>query len=289
LTTVVLTLLKLIVGYVSGSVGVLSEGIHSFLDVISAAVAFFTIREAAKPADKDHPFGHGKFETLSSLVEAALLWAASGWIFYEGVNKLSHPEPIAYSGIALLVMGVSVVLSLYVYKQNKAAATITESRAIELNALHFLSDVVASMGVFIGLVIIEFTGWLWVDSAMAFGIALYIFMISWEQIKGALQDLVDTQLPDEEIKKIKEILFSFQKKIINYKDLKTRRSGAVRHIDFNLLICGKMSVNDSHHICDEIELAIEKIYPQSMINIHVEPCSFENLNCESTCNLIGKK
>ena len=286
MVTVVLTALKFVVAFISGSVGVLSEAIHSFLDVVSAALSFFTVRHAVKPADDDHPFGHGKIETLSSLFEAVLLLVAAGLIIQEGIDQIRRPHELQYAGWAMAVIIVSLIASYGAYLHNKAAAKETESSALHVNALHFLSDVVASLGVLVGLVLIKLTGWLIIDPLMAFAVAGYIIVISARQVYAALYELSDGQLPDSEVSRIKELLLGYQGSMLEIHDLRTRRSGSHRHIDFHLVVCGNMSVDESHAVCDSIEEKIGGVYPNSTVQIHVEPCEAERSNCaEIDCHV----
>jgi cation diffusion facilitator family transporter len=287
--TLGLTVLKLGTAYVSNSVGVLSEGVHSFLDLVSAALSFFTVREAGKPADQDHPFGHGKIETLSSLFESLLLAIAAGLIFYEGLEHIRNPEPIQYEGLAIGIMIFSILASYAVYYHNSSAARETESSALHVNALHFLSDVVASAGILIGLILLKWTGWLWLDPVIAFVVAAYILVVSAKQVKEALAELADTQLPEEEVQTIRNLFSQFQKEMIEAHDLRTRKSGSTRHIDFHLVVCGNMSVEASHSLCDEIESRITDQFPRASVTIHVEPCEKERTQCHLTCAILQKK
>lgn len=268
--------------------GVLSEGIHSFLDLVSAAVAFFTVREAGKPADHDHPYGHGKIETLSSLFESLLLVAAAGLIIYEAGDRLLHPAPIHHEGLAIGTIVISLVVSYLMFLHNRDAATETESSALHVNALHFLSDVVASLGVIAGLVLMKLTGWQVIDPVMGFAVAAYILAISARQIRSALMELSDTQLPEHEIRTIRGILDRFRGRSIEAHDLRTRKSGPVRHVDFHLVVCGKTTVEESHSICDEMEASIVEVYPRASVNIHVEPCEHLSEGCERTCAFFRK-
>jgi cation diffusion facilitator family transporter len=281
--TVVLTVLKLGVAYLSGSVGVLSEGLHSFLDLVSATVSFFTVREAGKPADKEHPYGHGKIETISSLFESLLLAVAAVVIFYEGIEHLKNPQPIHHAGLAQGIIFFSMVVSYWIYRHNLAAAKETDSSAIHVNALHFLSDVVASVGVLIGLFLMKLTGWLWLDPVIAFVVATYILVVSAKQVKGAIQELSDTQLPDAELQALNRLFDYFREQMINAHDLRTRKSGSTRHIDFHLVVCGQMTVENSHGVCDQLESRITEVFPQASVNIHVEPCEREKTQCHQTC------
>lgn len=261
----------------------ISEAVHSLLDLFSAFVAFFTIRHAGKPADEGHPFGHGKFETLSSLLESFLLLAAAGFVLNEGIDRFKHPREVEQGWLAILTLMISVGVSYWVYRHNRNAAQKTESSAIYVNALHFLADVVASLGVLVGLVLLQVTGWNGWDAISALGIAAYILGISWKQIKNSMAELLDTGLPDDEIKKLRDVIDGFSKKILNVHDIRTRKSGAYRHIMFHLVVCGRMSVSESHQICDQMEEAILGIYPQSSVTIHVEPCEQDKPGCEKTC------
>ncbi len=278
-----LTALKLGAAWLSHSVGVLSEGIHSGLDLVSAAVSYFSIREAGKPADAEHPFGHGKIETLSSLFESLLLIFAAALIFYEGVDHLLHPEVVLYPGLAVGVIAISIGLSYYVFLHNSRVADSTESSALQVNSVHFLSDVVSSVGVLVALVLLRLTGWLWIDSVTAFSVAIYILYVSLRQVRGAVLELTDTQLPESEIQQIRELLSGFQAPSLEVHDLRTRKSGATRHIDFHLVVCGHMTVNDSHSVCDQMEAKLSGAFYETSVNIHVEPCEKEKTQCHLSC------
>ena len=233
-----------------------SEGLHSSLDLVSAGLSFFTVREAGKPADDDHPFGHGKIETFSSLIESLFLIVAAGAMIYEGYEHLIHPEPLHYEGLALFTIFVSLLVSYWMYRHNIKAARAVESSALQVNALHFLTDVMASGAVLLGLLILKFTNWLIIDALLAFAVAAYILVVSARQVKVAVSELIDTQLPEHEIQHIRDLLDTFKDQMIEAHDLRTRRSGSTRHIDFHLVCCGAMSVNESHAVCDQIEAKI---------------------------------
>jgi cation diffusion facilitator family transporter len=287
--TLGLTAVKLVAAYISDSVGVLSEGVHSFLDLVSALASFFTVRAAGRPADEDHPFGHGKIETVSSLFESLLLAGAAILISIEATDHFRNPHPIQNGAIAIGVMVISLVVSFYTYKHNLSAAQETESSALHVNALHFLSDVVSSVGILVGLVLMELTGWLLVDSLIAFAVAVYILVTSARQVKVALAELTDTQLPPNEIKQIQAIVDSCKGPLIEAHDIRTRRSGATRHIDFHLVVCGHMTVDRSHAVCDDLEAKITGVFPRASVNIHVEPCEKERTDCQPNCTVEFKR
>lgn len=286
--TVLMTGFKLAAGLVSGSIGVLSEGVHSALDVVSAAVAFVSIRAAGKPADIDHPYGHGKFETISSFFESVLLAAAGAWMVWEGVVHIREPHVIEHQGLAIAVLGISSLASLGMYRHNMLAAGVTESSAIHVNALHFLADSVAGIGVIAGLFLIRWTGWLWIDPLMAFGVAAYVISISYRQARRAFDELSDSQLPEEELARVRSILEDATQageagQVLEAHDLRTRRAGATRHMDFHLVVCGALSVSRSHEVCDQLEERLLGDFPGASVTIHVEPCEHHRTRCPETC------
>jgi cation diffusion facilitator family transporter len=278
-----LATLKIGVGAWTKSVGVFSEGIHSSLDLVSAAIAFFTIREAGKPADREHPFGHGQIETLSSLVESLLLVAASVFITIEAIEHLRHPVAVEHTGVAIATIAISLVASYGVYLHNRRSAQLTESSAIEVNALHFLADAVTSAGVLIALLAIAWTGWTWIDPAIAFAIAIYILAISWKQIARSISELTDHQLPEAEIERAVALIDGFRPRILEAHHLRTRKSGVHRHFDFHALFCAKASVEESHGVCDEVETAFENEFPGCQVSIHVEPCGHPGTRLPASC------
>ena len=282
-----LTALKLSTAYVSHSVGVLSEGIHSLLDMMSALLSYFTVRVAGRPADIGHPFGHGKIETLSSLFESFLLLGAGLLIIYEGVEHLKTNQTVEFEGLAIGVIVFSLVVSFFVYRHNLRAANRVDSSAIRVNALHFFSDVISSIGILIGLVLLKLTGWQPIDPIIGFVVAAYIIWISAKQIHSAVNELTDTRLPDREVEAIRNILSEFQnrKEALEIARLRTRKSGATRHITFHLIVCGKMQVEEAHQVCDRIEDRLSQRFQDSLINIHVEPCDKTKHLCDKRiCN-----
>ena len=284
-TALALTVGKVLAASATGSVGMFSEGIHSGLDLLSAAIAFFTIREAVKPADTDHPFGHGKIETLSSLLEALLLVIAAIFIFHEAIDGFRQPREVHQPVIAMVVIAISLGVNFAVYFHNAAAAKATESRAIEVNALHFLADAVTSLGVLIALVLIAWTGYTWIDPLVAGLVGAYILVISWGQISGAVRELTDTSLPAAEVSEIEKILGNFAPRMIGIHALRTRRSGVIRHVEFHLALCGRRSVSDSHELNDEMEEGVRDRFPGTRVTIHVEPCGHHDRDVPSVCPL----
>lgn len=264
--------------------GVLSEAIHSGLDLISSLVTFFVVRASSRPADWDHPYGHGKMESLSAMLEAFLLLLAGGYIVYEGLSRLANPDhEIRNIHWGLWVTGFSVVVNLFVYRQNRDVAVDEESIAIETNSFHFLTDVFSSLAVFLSLGAYSLTKWIWIDPVVALLIAAYVFWVGIEQLKKCIAELSDTALPNEEVSAVRKTIGKFQNQYLSYHDLRTRKVGPVRHVEFHLEVCSDQKVHEAHTVCDRIEDALTKEYKEVDINIHVEPCGNHGPECQEIC------
>lgn len=263
--------LKLIVGIMTGSVAVISEAIHSSLDLAASFIAFFSVRIASKPPDGDHPYGHGKFENVSGTVETLLIFIAGIWIIYESISKLLHPEPIRMPGLAIAVMAAGAIINLVVGRVVKKVGEDIQSVAMRSNALHLLTDVYSSVGVAIGLVLVSLTGFHILDPLIGIAIAIYIMKEAISLGKESFLPLLDTRLTKEEEAKVQEIIDSYRHEYIEYHDLRTRRSGADEHIDFHLVVPSSTDIETAHDLCDRIEKDIQDSLNNPTVFIHLEP------------------
>ncbi len=263
--------LKLGGGIVMGSVSVVSEAIHSGIDLLASLVAYISIKAAVKPADSDHPYGHGKFENISGFFEAILIFVAAGIIIVEAVKKVIHPGHVERLDWGIAIMGVGVIVNIIVSINLLRIAKREKSIALEADAMHLSVDVFTSLGVLIGLVAIRVTKLSILDPMIAFAVAGLILKASWDLTRKALEDLADKALPDEEIKIITEIISHFPE-IRHFHKLRTRKAGNRRELDIHIHVDGSTPVGKAHDLCNEIEAAIQKKLPESYIVIHVEPC-----------------
>ena len=270
LSNTVLIAMKLVVGLMSGSISILSEAIHSFMDLLAAIIAFFSVRVSDTPADENHPYGHGKFENISGVVEALLIFVAAFWIIYEAIKKLINPEPIGSIWLGFAVMTVSAVINAFVSTRLYKVARETESIALEADALHLKTDVLTSAGVAVGMVLIWLTGYHIFDPIAAILVALLILKESYDLLRRAYGPLLDVALPAGEIEKISMVLEKHCTGNISYHDLRTRKSGSRRYIDFHMNLPSDMTVKEAHELCDLIEADIRKVIPLSEVTIHVE-------------------
>lgn len=267
-----LVVAKLAVGVSIGSVSVISEALHSGIDLLAAVIAFVAVRKASVPPDQHHPFGHGKMENLSGTIEAALIFVAAGMIVYEAIRKLINPTEFGHLGPGLIIMAVSVVMNWIVSSRLMAVAKREDSVALEADALHLSTDVFTSLGVFIGLGLIHFTGYVWLDPVVAIGVALIITHAAWNLTRRSMGGLVDEALPAEELDLIKKLVAEKYPDVMEIHDLRSRKAGPERFLDLHMVVWKDLPVSKAHDICDQLETDIEELLPRSNVTIHVEPC-----------------
>lgn len=268
--------MKLAVGLASGSVSIISEAIHSLMDLAAALMAFLAIRVAQRPADADHPYGHEKFENVSGVVEAMLIFAASGLIIVEAVRKLISRQQVEFLELGVAVMVVSGAVNALVSRRLYRVAREEESVALEADALHLKTDVYSSFGVAAGLLLIvllkRLFGFSWayyLDPAIAIAIAAFILREAWKMLAKAFGPLIDASISADELAIVRESVARYSD--VQMHNVRTRRAGGKRHIDFHLTVPESMSVLDSHELCDEIERTIEKRLRNTSVLIHTEP------------------
>lgn len=266
----VLIIFKLVAGIAMGSISVISEAIHSSIDLIASCIAFFSIRKASKDEDEEHPFGHGKYENVSGLIEALLILFAAGLIIYEAMNKLVTGNKVENIGAGILVMSIASIVNLIISLSLLSISKKTNSIALEADAMHLLTDVFTSAGVLLGLLLLKFTGIRIIDPITAVLVAVLIIKTSIDLINKAMIDLVDSKLPDDDILKIEEVLKSYTE-VENYHSLKTRKSGNKREINVHVHFNKDISLFEAHSICDSIENHISSLLPGSDVIIHAEP------------------
>ena len=273
-----LVLSKLIIGLLIGSVAVISEGIHSAVDLLAAFIAF-AVWMVRHPADKNHPFGHGKVENISGTVEALLIFLAAIWIIKEAVAKLIHPAPLGATSWGVGVMLLSSVVNIGVSRLLFVVGRKADSVALRSDAWHLMTDVYTSAGVMFGLLCIWIGKVLWphvyldwIDPVAAIAVAVLIVKAAWKLTIEAGRDLLDISLPLEEQDWIRNYLHSQHPIVRGFHNLRTRKAGADRFVECHVLVRADMSVEDSHEITRTISGAIRQGYPGAVVTIHIEPC-----------------
>lgn len=269
ISNTLLIIMKLIVGLISGSVSIISEAIHSSMDLVAAVIAFISVKVSDTPPDSRHPYGHGKVENISGVIEALLIFIAAILIITEAIKKL-FGEKIELDSIGLgsAVMLVSAIVNMYVSRKLYKVARETNSVALEADALHLKTDVYTSLGVSLGLGLIMVTGINWFDPIIAILVALFIIKESYNLLNKAFTPLLDTAWNEDEIEEVKKKLGSMG---VHYHNLRTRLAGNYRFLDIHMEMPKEESVGDAHAYCDKIENELTSIYKNISVTIHVEP------------------
>lgn len=262
---------KIIAGMVSGSISIISEAIHSLSDFLASVLTFFAVTRSAEPADKEHPFGHGKYEDMSGFIEGGLIIFAGFFIIFEAVEKLLHGYSLeSESMLGIYVMAFAVAANFLVSRYLFYVAKKSDSVSLLADAEHLSTDIFSSLGVLIGLVLIKITGIVALDPIIALIVALIILKAGFSISKETLNNLLDGSLPNEDIAKIEEIL-KRNSVIKGYKNIKGRKSGQYKDIELTLLFNPDMKISCAHNICDQIENEIKKNLGQVSTTIHAEP------------------
>jgi cation diffusion facilitator family transporter len=269
LSNSLLIFMKLAAGLISGSVSILSEAIHSSMDLIAAIIAFFSVRVSDNPPDSRHPYGHGKIENISGVTESLLIFIAAVWIIIEALKKL-FGEKIELDSIALgsIVMLISAIVNTFVSRRLYKVARSTNSLALEADALHLKTDIYTSLGVSIGLGLIMVTGINWLDPVIAILVALFIIKQAYHLLTKAFTPLLDTAWNNDEIDELEKKLDSLN---VSYHDLRTRVAGNYRFVDIHIQIPEYVTVGNAHKYCDKIENELRSAYENLTVTIHVEP------------------
>lgn len=268
-----LLLLKVMAGIFSGSVSILSEAIHSSMDLIASLVAFLSVSSSGKPADKEHPYGHGKIENISGIFEGLLIFVAAGMILWEAIKKLMHPTAIDNTNLAIAVMMIAALVNFFVSKYLYKVAKEEDSMALEADALHLKTDIYTSLGVGLGILLLKLTGLMILDSIVAIFVALLIIKEAYELCYTAFGQLIDVRLSEQEeaeiIRVIERVNEEYQ--ILDFHKLKTRKSGAMKHIDFHITLPSDLTVKEAHDRIACLKKELDTQVKHTRVSIHIDP------------------
>ncbi len=271
LSNVCLLVLKLVVGLVTGSIAVLSDGLDSAEDAIASTFALWSVRVSAKPADEEHPYGHGKAEGIAAAGQALLITAGAGFIIYQAVRRLIIGQAEIGVGLGLGAMVATALVNLGVVWYVSRAAAQTGSLALVAATRHLWTNIAQAAAVIIALVLVGATGRREFDPIVALLLAGYLIFAAWGIILGAAQQIMDVRLPPDEEEIIQRAISRYGGQVSGFHNLRTRRSGRQRYVELHLIVDPKRSIEDVHTVCDNIERDIKKSLPGSEVTIHVEP------------------
>ncbi len=267
-----LILLKVVAGTITGSVAVLTEAVHSSIDLIASIVAFFSVRKAGEPADEGHRYGHEKIENLSAALEGILILVGSAAIAFAAIRRLINGGQLQTVGLAIAVVGLSTVVNVVVSTVIAAKARATGSPALEADAAHLRTDAMTSAAVLVGLVLVKLTGAQWIDPAVALLVAGPILITGVRLLTRSSQVLVDQALPAEEVDSIRAAIEAFAPRgVVGYHELRTRRAGPRRYVDLHVQFAHGTSLEDAHRTAHELQDVIAADLAGADVLIHLEP------------------
>jgi cation diffusion facilitator family transporter len=268
----ILIALKLAAGAITGSIAILTEAVHSLIDLVASVVAFVSVRKADEPADADHPYGHEKVESLAATIEGMLILVGAAIIVYEATHRLVVGSTVDSLGVGIAVMAFSLVANLVVSGVLGRQAKAHESPALEGDAAHLRADALTSIGVLIGLALVEITGMAAFDSITALLVAGAIVWAGIRIIRRSSGVLVDEALPPAEMDRIERAISAARTpEVAGYHRLRARRAGSHRHIDFHVQYRSGTSLERAHQLAHVMRAAIEAEITSAEVLIHVEP------------------
>lgn len=275
-----LVVLKVIVGALTGSVSIVAEGLHSGVDLAASVITYVSVRISGREADRDHNYGHGKYENIAGVVEGLLIFLGAGVIVWEAVPKLISGHGPETLGWGLGVMAISSAVNFLVSAKLFKIAKDTGSPALEADAWHLRTDVYTSLGVLTGLALIKVTGINLFDPLVALVVAGFIMKAAYGITKEGFAHMVDVALPEDELRMVNAAIARHGEHFLEFHELRARKSGSKRFIDLHLVMPSGLPLEQAHRLCDIIEKEIAAALPDSHVLIHAEPCGKACKKCE---------
>ncbi len=267
-----LIVLKLAAGAITGSVAIITEAMHSSVDLIASIVAYVSVRTADKPADEDHPYGHDKIENLAAAIEALLILVGAGVIVFESVRRLASGADVHSLGLGIGVIAFSVFANVVVSTVLARRARETDSPALEGDAAHLRTDAMTSAAVLLGLVVVQLTGATWLDPVIALTVAAAIVYTGGKLLLRASRVLVDEALPPEELDAVREAIEEFAPRgVCGYHKLRARRAGSRRYVDLHVQFVAGTTLEAAHDTAHRLQDAIRERLRGADVLIHLEP------------------
>jgi len=279
-----LIILKVVVSWLTGSISILAQAADSFLDLFAGIITFSAIRIAVKPADAEHPYGHGKVEDIAGAAQGIFILIAGGLIIYSSIGRIIEGSSIELAGAGIVVMAISIVVSIFLSRHLLRVSRTTGSVALEANARNIATDVYSASAVLVGLVIVRFSNLSIIDPIIAIGVAIYILKVALDTIRKPVSELLDTRLPPSQQAIIEACLRKRSHEVVGFHALRTRRSGSQSYVDLHLVMDKDINLEQAHQICDQIETTIRNGLPEASVTIHIEPCSDECEQCSVICS-----
>ena len=267
-----LVALKAATGWITGSISVWASLLDSTMDIFASAINFVAVRAAARPADEDHAYGHGKAESLAGLFQAGAISASGFFLIVEALRRIASPRPVASTKLGIAAMVIASVVSAVLVARLRRVARATDSPALHADASHYLTDIWTNLGALVALVLVAQTEWLMIDPLISLAISLYIIWSAARVGKESVDVLMDRRLPLDVDEKVAAIINRYRDQgVRGFHDLRTRRSGSVKFIDLHLEVDRQMRLDEAHELTVKVLRAIEDEIPRARVQIHTDP------------------
>ena len=270
-TAIATIALKGVAWWITGSVGLLSDALESFVNLAGALMALAMLSLAALPPDENHAFGHGKAEYFSSAFEGFLIAVAAALIAWQAIERLLAPQPLEAVGVGLAVSVVASILNLFTARTLMNVGRRFRSITLEADAQHLMTDVITSIGVIVGVALVWLTGWLWLDPVIALAVAVNILWTGWQLMRRSTAGLMDVALSETERNAIDAVLERYRAQGLEFHALRTRQAGTRAFVTLHVLVPGDWTVQKGHDWSERIEGDIRGAVPHANVTTHLEP------------------
>lgn len=279
-TAIVTIVLKLVAWRLTGSVGLYSDALESFVNLAAASMALAMITVASRPPDEEHPFGHGKAEYFASGAEGVFILLAAAAIAWAAIGRLQHPQPIERAGLGLAISVLASLVNLAVARVLISVGRRRDSIALEADGHHLMTDVWTSAGVLAGIAAVAVTGWIVLDPLVAIAVAVQIVWMGVQLVRRSWKGLLDSALPEAELAALRAVLDRYGSDEISFHAVRTRQAGARRFVTMHVLVPGAWSVSRGHDLLERIEDEVRRVIPNTNVSTHLEaledPASFQD-------------
>jgi cation diffusion facilitator family transporter len=268
----ILIALKVAAGAITGSIAIVTEAVHSSIDLLASIVAYLSLRKADEPADASHMYGHAKIENLAAAIEGMLILVGAGVILFESVHRLAVGGEVESIGVGIAVIGFSAVVNVIVSSYLYAQARAHDSPALDADAAHLRADAATSVAVLVGLVLIEVTGVQELDAIVALMVGSAIVYAGVRILSRSSRVLVDEALPADELDTVRSLIAAFPgPELVGFHKLRGRRAGSNRHIDLHLQFAPGTSLERAHAVAHELQASVRRQLPGADLLVHMEP------------------
>lgn len=274
---------KAVVGFVTGSLSILSSAVDSILDIAASFFNFIALKKSEEPADEGHQYGHGKYEAMAAFIQSIIIFVSGLFILISAWDKFIHNNHPEVSSAGFIVMGISIGATIFLTIYLRYKAKKENSLVLESDAMHYSIDLYTNIGIILALLVIKLTGFAVIDSIVAAIVAVYIIFSAIKLSLQVSKQLLDSSIEEEVYNKLLKVLESFGDYHLDFHRLRTRSAGSEIFIDMHLTLCRKLTLEEVHQITDVIEHAISKEIKGADITIHPEPCHHTD-DDHSECN-----